>query len=128
QTASGARQRSRSARTDTEPRTSVNVLLEDEPQAVQGKPGLVVLDALGEAREQAAEPAGGDHRRLTELLLEPLAQSVNENGGAEDHAGLNGVAGGLPDHTAGLAQLDPAHGRGAHEQGVEADLHSREDG
>src|SRR5206468_10485599 len=74
---------------------SLLVLLEDEPQAVQRQPGLVVLDALGEAGEQAAQSAGGDHRRLAQLLFESLAETVNEDGGAEDDARLHGLGGGL---------------------------------
>ena len=54
-----------------------------------------------------AQARGRDDRRLTQLLLEALTQTVDEHGGAEHDAGLNRVPSRLADDAPRLTQLDP---------------------
>src|SRR6266508_4005044 len=81
----------------------------DDPQAVQGEPGVVTLDALAGVQHGAGQAAGGDHRRLpAELGRHAPDDPVDLAGEPPDGAGLEALDGVLADHRAGRHQLDAA--------------------
>src|SRR5713101_4543879 len=79
------------------------VALVDNAKSVEGQPGFVVVDAVGERRDQPGQTAGGDHRRLAQLLLEAGAQPVDLGREAVHGARLHALDGVLADD---LARFD----------------------
>ena len=103
------------------------VPLEDDPQAAQGQPRLVVLDRPGERDDQLGQAAGGDHRALPELVLEPVDERVDLPAEPVDRARLDRLDRRLADHVLRRHELDAAQRRRAPEERVHRDLDAGED-
>ena len=104
------------------------VLLEDEAQAVEREPRLVLGDGPRVRRDDRGQPAGGDDRGLADLVDHAVGDAVDLGGEAVERAGLDRLDGVLADDVAGLDQLDLAQRGGPGEEGVEADVDAGEDG
>src|SRR5829696_1847172 len=107
----------------------INVPVPDDPQAVEGEPGLVALDGLTGVQDGPGQAAGGDHGgRAAQLGHHPADDPVDLAGEAPDGPGLEALHGVLADHRPGRHQLDPAQLSGPLDQGVHGDLDAGGDG
>src|SRR5215211_9008392 len=108
---------------------SVQVPVPDDPEPVEGEPGLVVLDGLAGLQHRPGQPAGGDHGRgAAQLGHHAPDDPVDLPGEAPDGTGLEALDGVLADHRPGCHQLDPAQLGGPLDQGVHGDLDAGGDG
>src|SRR5215213_6168746 len=107
----------------------IKVPVPDDPQAVEGEPGLVALDGLTGVQDGPGQAAGGDHGgRAAQLGHHPADDPVDLAGEAPDGPGLEALHGVLADHRPGRHQLDPAQLSGPLDQGVHGDLDAGGDG
>src|SRR5262249_5920210 len=103
------------------------VLLEDETEAVQCEPGLVVLNAARVWRDEGGESARRDHVGFAGLVLHERTQPVDLRPQAVDGAGLDRRGGVLADDVAGLDELDGEERSRARVERVEADVDAGQD-
>src|SRR5215218_5852519 len=112
-----------------EPPGPPGISIPDDPQAVEGQPGLVVLDRLAGVQDGPGQAAGGEHGgRAAELGHHAADDPVDLAGEAPDGPGLEALHGVLADHRAGRHQLHPAQLGGPLDQGVHGDLDAGGDG
>src|SRR5215218_724696 len=105
------------------------IAVPDDPQAMEGEPGLVVLDGLAGVQHRPGQAAGGDHGDVAAQLGHHAADdAVDLAGEAPDGPRLEALQGVLADHRARRGQLDPAQLGGPLDQGVHGDLDARGDG
>src|SRR5260370_31603832 len=68
------------------PPVDSGIALEDQPEAVEGEPRLVVLDGRRQRGDQLCQAARGDHGALAELILETPAQTLDLRRDAVDRS------------------------------------------
>src|SRR6266508_94580 len=86
-------------------RPGLGAAVEDEPQPVQGQPGVVVLDCLAGVEHRIGQPAGGHHGGVAaELGHGAPDQSVDLAGEPEHDAGLQALDRVLAHHPPGYGQ------------------------
>src|SRR4029453_13661786 len=89
--------------------SAIKVPVPDDPQAVEGEPGLVAWEGPTGAQDGPAQAAGGDNGDgAAELGHHAADDPVDLAGEAPDGPRLEALNGVLADHRPGLNQLDPA--------------------
>src|SRR5256885_13778428 len=95
----------------------------------EGQVGPYLADRAGFRSDQAREPPGRHHEAvLTQLLLDPAHELVDQPGVPEYQTGLHTGHGVLADRGLGTYQLDLGELRGPVEQGLGGDPQARGDG
>src|SRR5215204_216874 len=61
----------------------------DQPQSLEGKQVVDLVDRLGEGDDGGGVAAGRQHLRVREFLLDPPDDAVDQAGEAEDEAGVD---------------------------------------
>src|SRR5712692_1315897 len=123
----GSSHATRSTRVELRNFWASGISLVHDAEALEGEPGLIVLDGAGVRHDQLRQPAGGDDRRHSELALEPIDDRVDLTTEAVHRARLDGLDRRLADHVLRRHQLHAPERSRACEQRVERDLDARKD-